>query len=86
MSQKKTNIPRTAVVSRVTTQKKKPTAKGMNRKQIAAERNYRICLHIVNVLHARGFITAKDTAQMTAFLLKRYRPLIGSLNYPKPRR
>lgn len=86
MSQKRANIPRATVVSRVNAQKHKSVTKGMNRQQIAAERNFRICLHIVNVLHARGFITAKDTARMIACLLRRYRPIIGSLQYSKPRR
>lgn len=86
MSQKRANMPRPTVVSRVNSQKQKSAGKGLNHSQIAAERNFRNCLHIVNVLHARGFITAKDTVRMTACLLRRYRPIIGSLQFSKTRR
>ena len=53
--------------------------RGLTRVEIIAERNFRICHHIVSALNAHGFITDAEAARATERLTKRFRPVIGSL-------
>lgn len=53
---------------------KRPTAA-----QYLAEKNVRLCLMVVSALHARGFMTVKDTAWAAKRLMKIYEPLTGPL-------
>ncbi len=57
----------------------KAKGKNLSQKKHRVERDFRICLRIVNVLFANGLLTGKEVVRVRKRLIDLYNPAIGVL-------
>lgn len=61
------------------TRETKSKGKNLSQKKHRAERDFRICLRIVNVLFVNGLLTEKEAVRVRKRLINLYDPVIGAL-------